>query len=216
MSTSGFRFQRLLLVVILVCGFAAAGLADNTDMHIVFDPPTASPQYQNLYTISSPDTVYPVSWLSCSAYSGFNPAPNYDACLGFFNNTGTELSSFEISFTVPPDSVLVGQPLNCTTSGPYLTDNAGCPTGNLYGGENVNISFFGGESLTNGTVFFVGEDPIACNNPSDGLTCTSLPPTSVNDPAPEPGTLLLFLPSVLLVLGLAWRRMRRSRAAELL
>lgn len=209
------KYLRVLLLAFAVLGFAMAAAGDSVpDIHIVFDPSIpAIPG--SLYIIQTPGTSYTVSWLNCSAYSSFNPAPKFDACLGFFNNTGAPLTNFDISFTVPstgPGSTLIGQPVDCTTLGPNLTDNT-CPSGNLTAGEVVNdISFFGGTPVSNETAFFVGEDGVACDNPSDGLVCSSLPPTTVADAsAPEAGTLLLFGTGLMVLgLGLEWRRKRVS------
>lgn len=211
------KYLRAFILAFAVLGFAIAASADvMPDIHIVFDPavPVSPSMIGNLYVVQTPGTPYSVSWLNCSAYSSFNPAPNFDACLGFFNNTGAPLTGFDISFTVPstgPGSGLIGQPVNCSTLGPNLTGNT-CPTGTLSAGENVDVSFFGGAAVGNETAFFVGEDGVACGNPSDGLVCSSLPPTTVaDDSAPEAGTLVLFGTGLIMLgLGLEWRRKRVS------
>lgn len=211
------KYFRVLLLSLVVLAFAMAAAADTIpDIHIVFDPsiPVTPAMIGNLYVIQTPGTSYSVSWMDCSAYSTFNPAPSFDACLGFFNNTGTDLTDFDLSFTVPstgPGSVLIGQPINCSTLGPNLTSNT-CPSGTLAAGDTVDVGFFGGTAVGNETAFFVGEDGVACSNPAGSLTCSSLPPTFVADDAtPEPATLLFFATGLAaLSLGLGWQRKRAS------
>lgn len=209
---------RLFLLSFAILAFAIAAAGDGIpDIHIVFDPAVpAAPGFNNLYVIQSAGVLYSVAWLSCGAYSTFNPAPQFDACLGFFNNTGSPVSDFDISFTVPgtgPGSELIGQPVNCSTLGPNLTDNT-CPTGTLSAGETADIGFFGGTSVPNETAFFVGEDGVACANPSDGLVCSSLPPAIIaDDSAPEPATGILLLSGLMAVAGLgAGMNLKRRRA----
>lgn len=202
------KHLRLFLLSFSILAFAAVAAADSIpDIHIVFDPavPLQPGPVNNLYVIQSADTLYSVSWLTCGAYSGFNPAPQFDGCLGFFNNTGAPLSNFDISFTVPatgPGSELIGQPVNCSTLGPNLTSNT-CPTGTLVANETVEIGFSGGAAVPNEAAFFVGEDGVACANPSDGLVCSSLPTAIIaDDSAPEPATGILLLSGLLAMAGL--------------
>lgn len=214
MRSAFFRFLHLTFLVILVCGFA---VANETDIHIIMDPGVTPSMLGNLYELDSTNTEYNVTWLNCSAYSSFNPAPSYDACLGIFNNTGASLSTFEISFTVPssgPGSELAGQPITCSVSGVNLIDNT-CPSGNLVAGDTYTVSFFGGTPIANETAFFIGEDGVDCDNAAGSLLCTTLPAMGVTaDPTPEPSTLAFLLEAGLLggvVMGL-----KRLRSVALL
>ncbi len=194
------RAIRILLVVTAFCAFAASAMA--TDIRIIFDPSTPA-TLGPLYELSQPGVQYNVSWVSCSEYSSFNPAPSYDGCLGFFNNTGQAITSLDLSFTVNSYLAGLNQTLDCATSGDNLTDNTCSPSGVLTTNESVVVDFFGGDSISNSTAFFIGED---------GADYSLLPTVTITDPVPEPSMLSQLIPAAIGVLAFGWWVERRRQS----
>ncbi len=192
---------RILLVVTAFCAFAASAMA--TDIRIIFDPSTPA-TLGNLYEINQPGVQYGVSWVSCSDYSSFNPAPSYDVCLGFFNNTGQPITALDLSFTVNSYLAGLNQTLDCATSGNNLVDNTCSPSGTLTAGESVNVDFFGGAAIPNSTAFFIGEN---------GADYYLLPTVTITEPVPEPSMLSQLIPAALGVLAFGWWSERRRKVA---
>ncbi|MGH9407468.1 MAG: PEP-CTERM sorting domain-containing protein [Terriglobia bacterium] len=209
------RYRALLVVLALLCMSAVASAT--ADIRIIFDPGVPASTFENLYVIANPNTQYTVNWLDCKAYPNppFNPPPSsngFDACLGFFNSTGSDLSTFNLSFTVPltgPGSDLIGQPINCgSAAGNNNLTNNNCPSGNMSALQDVDVTFFGGTPVSPNQAFFIGETGVDCSA-SSNLECTTLPQFTVIDPAPEPSLLLLLGAGLLICsLGFAYRRLR--------
>ncbi len=179
------KLRRGVLVFLSILAFAISGAVNSalgSDMHIIFDPPSPSPTITT-YLLLQDNAPLTVSWTTCNQ-SGFPNKAGYTACLGFTNLTGGPINTLALEFTVPiPPNPLVGQTLDCTTTGLNLTDNT-CPSGALRAGETADLAFFGGEPVPNMNVFFIGET---------GVDLADLPPFTVTpNPTPEPGAWLLF------------------------
>ncbi|HLI30165.1 MAG TPA: hypothetical protein VKV79_03565 [Terriglobia bacterium] len=184
-------FVFLSILALVISGAASSALC--SDMHIIFDPPSP-PTTITTYLLLQDNAPLTVSWTTCNQ-PGFPSKAGYTACLGFTNLTGGTINKLALEFTVPntiPPNPLVGQTLDCTTTGLNLTDNT-CPSGTLSAGETADLAFFGGEPVPNMNVFFIGET---------GVDLADLPPFTVTpNPTPEPDTWLLF-PTGLAILGL--------------
>jgi hypothetical protein len=199
------RFLSLLVIFAAACAFASVASASNIDFTIHWDPTTPT-TLGPLYEITSPTAFYSVSWQACSNYStAFNPAPTGDACLGFYNDTGTTLTQFNIAFTVPTGSPMIGQTIGCTPDDGYISSQDCGSAGSLYAGENVDLTFFGGTPVGLNQGFWFSETG-AC-----GTGNGSCLPEATVSAAAEPGTLAL---SGIALLGLAAFGLRRIRASS--
>lgn len=191
---------RLSLIVLVICMFAVGAVADTMgDIHIHMDPATP-PSQGDFNLIESAGTAYQVNWVSCTE-PGF-PGTVYDACIGLINETGAPISSIQIGFTVPTNSPLDTQTLDCSTDGGNLTSNTCANGSRLIAGEDVDAVFSGGQAIPNDMLFFIGETGVNLGDMANvPLTITA------SDATPEPVELLL-VPTGLLLLGLVFWRHR--------
>lgn len=203
---------RPLLLTLMVVAFAAGAAANNIDFKATWaDPPVTTTA--GIYNLLQVQTLYTGIMLDgplgcpSGAALGLPATFNLTACVGFFNETGQSLSDFEIQFTVPTGSGIIGQSIDCSTSG-SLFPAANCSSyTNLQAGDLVMLDFTGGNIPSapplNGSLFYLALDGASPSDfPSGGLSGT------VN--SPEPGTLFL-IPSGLALLGLV--ELRRNRAS---
>jgi hypothetical protein len=187
------KFLRPALIVGLLC-VAAAGAAFADDIHVVFDPQI--PQSGAFGIIQQSGVNYTTNWEDCGTL-GIPPAfSQQQACLGFINQTGGNISALNFSFTV--NQALVGQTIGCDNleGDTHLTSNTcdSVPTGpdGFTLGQVVSVTFFSGDPIPNNFAFFIGET---------GVDLAHAPTVGIE--VPEPSSLTLMAAGMgLLGLGL--------------
>lgn len=94
----------------------------------------------------------PIPGFGVPVTAGFQDCSNFDwtgdGCMGFTNDTGSDI--YRLTFTFTVNGQLDGQTLTCATEGDVLTGNT-CGEGiTLSAGQQVTFSFFGGNPIPGG------------------------------------------------------------------
>jgi hypothetical protein len=120
---------------------------------------------------------------------------NDTACLLFINQTGASISDLMISFT--PTAAFAGQSLTCTSLDVFLSSN-NCGQA-LTVGVPVVFDFFGGSSIPNNMAFFLAEN---------GVSLSAVNGAGWMVQVPEPGSLLLLVIGLAVLIGFSFRNGR--------
>ena len=186
---------KVMIVPVVLISLASPVWAGG--LGITLDPSPAPPggganDYQ-LYT----EGPFTVSWQPCTTSNPSNPPPYGPlptgslligdvACLGFVNDTGADISSLTLQFTVT--SALNGLTLTCSNDpgDTYLAANNCSSYGTLSTGEFVSLTFNAPVDVPPNYDFYFGVTSTA------PLTLSDIPDTGLSLPTYDPSTLMLL------------------------
>jgi len=180
---------KVLIVPVVLVALASPVWAGG--LGITLDPSPAPPGGgTNLYYLTT-EGPFTVSWQNCAVEPSGplavgSPLAGDIACLGFANDTGADISSLTLQFTVT--SVLNGLTLTCANDpgDNYLAANNCSDYGTLTTGEFVSLTFNAPIDVPPNYDFYFGVTSTA------PLTISDIPDTGLSLPTYDPSTLVLL------------------------
>jgi len=195
---------KVMIVPIVLIALASPVWAGGLGITLDPDPPPPGGG-TNLYYLTS-EGPFTVTWQNCATEPS-GPLPTGSAlsgdiaCLGFANDTGADISSLTLQFTVT--SALNGLTLTCANDpgDTYLAANNCSDYGTLTTGELVSLTFNAPVDVPPNYDFYFG-----VTSTDSGVTMSDIPTATLALPTYDPSTLVLLATGMAFLAMGAFRR----------